>query len=257
MKSPAQFLDHSVKRNLPQWEASPPKKKKLDVTEEDQDLETKSKPDISLFLIDTRFSRDEFDSTIESEEECVVDPLEASDTKLNIDSTVESSDEEEEKEDLDQAEKEEILAPLEDSNKNFEIFLSELQQSIESEESNDGYPPAVSPSQYPIKECRVKCRKVDGAFKDEVKEEEEDDDDEIEILDVPSCPQCKLSLQSVSTFSPGEGCSEAEVVANKEINLINLETARTEGWPFCLQTSNLTVYDSQNHMLSFEKVRGL
>ena len=69
MRSPAQFLDHSIKRNQPQWETSPPKKKKLDVTEEDKDLDTQSKPDISLFLINTRFSKDEFDSTIESEEE--------------------------------------------------------------------------------------------------------------------------------------------------------------------------------------------
>ena len=57
----------------------------------------------------------------------------------------------------------------------------------------------------------------------------------------------------MSTFCPGDGCSKAEVVANNEINLITLETARTEGWPFCLQTSNMTIYDSQNCMLSFEK----
>ena len=39
-----------------------------------------------------------------------------------------------------------------------------------------------------------------------------------------------------------------------EINLINLETARKEGLQFCLQTTNVTVYDDQDHMLSFEKV---
>ena len=89
---------------------------------------------------------------------------------------------------------------------------------------------------------------------DKEEDDENDDDDEIEVLDDPACPQCGLSLQSVSTFSPGVGCSEAEVVANMEINLINLETARKEGWPFCLQTTNVTVYDSQDHMLSFEKV---
>ena len=61
----------------------------------------------------------------------------------------------------------------------------------------------------------------------------------------------------MTIFSPGGGCSEVEVVDNKEINLISLETAMTEGWPVCLQTTNLTVYNNQDHMLSFEKVKRL
>ena len=259
MKGPAQFLDRPGKRNMPSWETSPNKKNKLDVTEEDLDVVSESKHDFSIVLIDTRFSQDEIDSTVESlndddDTEENLNPLEISNIELNISSTLESSDEEEEGEvDLGEDKMEEkIKSPMEDSNKNFEIFLSELKKTIESDESNDGFPPTVSPSQYPIKECRVSCRKMDAAVKDEVKEE--DEDDEIEILDDPACPQCGLSLQSVTTFTPGGGSSEAEVVNNKELNLISFETARREGWPFCLQTTNLTVYDNQDHMLSYDKV---
>ena len=68
MKNPAQFLDNpvSIKRNMmSQWETSPNKKKKIDVSEEEQ--ETEKKHNSSVFLIDTRFCQDsELDSTVES-----------------------------------------------------------------------------------------------------------------------------------------------------------------------------------------------
>ena len=217
-------------------------------------MKTEGKHDFSVLLINTRFSQDdnELDFTIESindDDDEVVDPLGASNSEFNIDPTVQSSDNEEEKE----GEADEGLD--QDFNKNFEIFLSELQQSIdeETDESSEEFPPTMSPSQYLIKECRVTCLKVEAALKDELEDEEDDDNDEIEILDDPACAQCGLSLLSMSTFTPGGGCSEAEVVASKEINLITLETASKEGWLFCLQTTNLTVYDKQNHMVSFEK----
>ena len=254
MKNPAQFLDNpvSIKRNMmSQWETSPNKKKKSDVSEEEE--ETEKKHNSSVFLIDTRFCQDsELDSTVDS-----------TDDEINEEIKEELEEESESDEDQDQIKEEEIETHLKDSNKNFEIFLYELKQSVEaSEESVDGFPPTLSSSKYPIKNCRVMCRKLDPAVKGEEKinllgedkEGDDDDDDEIEVLDDPACSQCGLSLQSVSTFSPGVGCSEAEVVANMEINLISLETARKEGWQFCLQATNVTVYDDQDHILSFEKV---
>ena len=155
MKNPAQLPDHrlAVKRNLPQRETSPNKKKKLDVTEEE--METENKHNSSVFLIDTRFCNDtELNSTVESSEE-------EEEFKEELKEEFKEESEEEESssdESLDEIEGKEMV----DSNKNSEIFLHELKQSVEaSDESVDGFPPNLSASKYPIKDCRVICRKLD------------------------------------------------------------------------------------------------
>ena len=51
MKSPAQFLDHSVNRNMHQWETSPNKKMKLNITEEYQSLDSEGKHNFTLFWL--------------------------------------------------------------------------------------------------------------------------------------------------------------------------------------------------------------
>ena len=50
MKNPAQFLDNpvSIKRSMSQWETSPNKKKKIDVSEEEQ--KTEKKHNSSVFI---------------------------------------------------------------------------------------------------------------------------------------------------------------------------------------------------------------
>ena len=81
------------------------------------------------------------------------------DTRLNkddLDSTIESIEEEIE------AEAEEGL------DRTFEI----LEESDDSSDE-EGFPQTVSPSQYPIRECRVTLRKVDAAVKDEDDESSE------------------------------------------------------------------------------------
>ena len=83
-----------------------------------------------MVLIDTRFNKDDLDSTIESFEE----------------------EETEAEEGLDQ---------------NFKI----IEESDDSSDE-DRFPPTLSPSQYPIKECRVTLQKVD-AVKDEDDESSE------------------------------------------------------------------------------------
>ena len=126
--------------------------------------------------------------------------------------------------DIDRVQQLEMKQPLEES-KNF------------VDDEKPGCP--ISPSKYPIKKCSVRIKRTEV-------DEQIESDDEIQILEPH--PR-KLS------FTPGNGCSEAEALSSEEICVLPRETAIKENWPFCLQATNVTVYDSRGLMMPYDQVQ--
>ena len=89
-----------------------------------------------------------------------------------------------------------------------------------------------------------------GVHVDSLKDQDEDVDDD----DTP-CGECGQKLDSVISYTLGDGLSESEAVRDQNMSIISWGESLNSDIAPCFKVINVSVFDSIAHLVSITKVR--
>ena len=87
-----------------------------------------------------------------------------------------------------------------------------------------------------------------GVYVDSLKDQDLDDDD-------TPCGECGQQLDSVISYTLGDGLSESEAVRDQNMSIISWGESLNSDIAPCFKVINVSVFDSIAHLVSITKVR--
>ena len=87
-----------------------------------------------------------------------------------------------------------------------------------------------------------------GVYVDSAKDQDLDGDD-------TPCGECGQKLNSVTSYTLGDGHSESEAVRDRKMSIISWAESLNSDIAPCFKVNNISVFDSIAHLVSITKVR--